>query len=501
MRWRKKFEVLTVKFARKLGLAAISLAMMAALTLPAAGQLLHKKKQAVPEAPKSNSLAPDKVLYDHALDAIKHGKYEVARLQLQALLNTYPESEYLAKAKLAIGDSYFKEGGAGNLNMATDEYKSFITFFPFLPEAAYAQMQIAMVHYRRMDRSDRDHTEAQLAEQEFQTFLQKYPDSPLVASSTQHLREIQEALADSDYRIASFYYTRKSYRAAAGRLAELVDRYPLYSKSDQALMMLGDLWVKAPTASKEDEALAAARRDLAIRLYSRIVMEYPLSPLVPRAKERLSEMGAPIPQPDAAQLARMQQERQTPRDRPGVLSKVTGIVHSGPDLSAAARFGEPNMSPPDENAGDILKTSGPGMKITGTAGEASAAANAAGQDSSGSATRQITSLDGSTVIVPPTAGTTGDSSSTSGTPAAQPATSSGAPVPVGTASSPNTGGGGSTATPSSDSTTPPCPANTKKGVTTMTNKDGKPVPCTPAAKESSSKKKSGVKKIIPWGGN
>ena len=122
-----------------------------------------------------------------------------------------------------------------------DEYKSFITFFPFLPEAAYAQMQIAMVHYRRMDRSDRDHTEAQLAEQEFQTFLQKYPDSPLVDGSKQHLREIQEALADSDFRISEFYYTRKSYRAAASRLAELVDRYPLYSKSDQALFMLGSL--------------------------------------------------------------------------------------------------------------------------------------------------------------------------------------------------------------------------------------------------------------------
>src|SRR3984885_7869523 len=178
-------------------------------------------------------------------------------------MNTGHDSAYLAQAKLAIGDSYFKEGGAGNLNLATDEYKSFITFFPFMPEAAYAQMQIAMVHYRRMDRSDRDHTEAQLAEQEFQTFLQKYPDSPLVAQSTQHLREIQEALADSDFRVAAFYDSKKSYRAAASRLAELVDRYPLYSKADQALWMLGGIWERSPSATKEDERLAAARRQVA----------------------------------------------------------------------------------------------------------------------------------------------------------------------------------------------------------------------------------------------
>ena len=318
--WRKKFEVYLVKFARTLGLAAISLAMAATFAPPASGQLLHKKKTTIDPPPKSN-LAPDKVLYDRAQDAIKHGRYEVARLQLQALLNTYPDSEYLAQAKLAIGDSYFKEGGAGNLNLATDEYKSFITFFPFLPEAAYAQMQIAMVHYRRMDRSDRDHTEAQLAEQEFQTFLQKYPDSPLVAQSTQRLREIQEALADSDFRIASFYYTRKSYRASASRLGELVERYPLYSNTDQALLMLGSIWERAPVASKEDEALSAARRELAVRIYQKIVTDYPLSPEVPRAKERLKALGAPIPQPDAAALARMQQERTTPRDHNGVVTK------------------------------------------------------------------------------------------------------------------------------------------------------------------------------------
>lgn len=493
-----------MKFARTLGLAAISLAMAAAFALPASGQLLHKKKTTIDPPPKSN-LAPDKVLYDRARDAIKHGRYEVARLQLQALLNTYPDSEYLAQAKLAIGDSYFKEGGAGNLNLATDEYKSFITFFPFLPEAAYAQMQIAMVHYRRMDRSDRDHTEAQLAEQEFQTFLQKYPDSPLVAQSTQRLREIQEALADSDFRIASFYYTRKSYRASASRLGELVERYPLYSNADQALLMLGSIWERAPVASKEDEALAAARRELAIRIYQKIVTDYPLSAQVPHAKERLTALGAPIPQPDAAALARMQQERTTPRDHSGVVTKVTGIVHNGPNLSAAARFGDPNMSPPDENGGDPLKKNGPGMKLTGTATDGAAT-------SDGSGTRQITSLDGSTVIVPNTTPpAAGDSSSSTGTP---PATANGAPTTTGTATTPgattssssrndsssNSGGSGSSATPAAP-VAPTCPANAKKGATTMKDKDGKEVPCTPAGKESSSKKKTGIKKIVPWGGN
>ena len=46
------------------------------------------------------------------MNDIKHGRHEVGRLGLQTLINTYPDSEYLAKAKLAIADSYFKEGGS-----------------------------------------------------------------------------------------------------------------------------------------------------------------------------------------------------------------------------------------------------------------------------------------------------------------------------------------------------------------------------------------------------
>ena len=58
-----------------------------------------------------NSKQPDKVLFDRALDALKHNKFEVARLSLQTLINTYPDSEYIARAKLGVADSWYAEGG------------------------------------------------------------------------------------------------------------------------------------------------------------------------------------------------------------------------------------------------------------------------------------------------------------------------------------------------------------------------------------------------------
>src|SRR6266852_6162338 len=216
--------------------------LFSSVSAEAQNKIFKKKKKEAPAA-TDNSVAPDKVLYDRALVDIKKGRHEVGRLNLQTMINTYPDSEYLAKANLAIADSYYKEGGTANTTQAVQAYEDFYVFFPMLPEAAYAKLQVAIAHFRQMEKPDRDRTQAREAEDAFQTFLQKYPNDPLAAKAEQHLREVQEVLAEGDFRIGYFYYYGKGdKRAAASRLAAMVNRYPLYSKADRALWMLGSIW-------------------------------------------------------------------------------------------------------------------------------------------------------------------------------------------------------------------------------------------------------------------
>src|SRR5574340_749154 len=99
---------------------------------------------------------PDKVLFDKAVKDLERNRFEVARLTLQTLINTYDTSEYLAKAKLAIADSWFREGGAHGLAQAEAEYKDFILFYPTMEESAEAQEKICSIHFRQMEKSDRD---------------------------------------------------------------------------------------------------------------------------------------------------------------------------------------------------------------------------------------------------------------------------------------------------------------------------------------------------------
>src|SRR5438067_1972611 len=120
---------------------------------------------------------PDKVLFDAAVNDIEHSRFERARLTLQTLMNTYDTSEYLAKAKLAIADSWFREGGAHGLAQAEAEFKDFILFYPTMEEAAEAQSKICKMQYQQMEKSDRDSVHALRAEDECRNVLVQFPNS------------------------------------------------------------------------------------------------------------------------------------------------------------------------------------------------------------------------------------------------------------------------------------------------------------------------------------
>src|SRR6202008_4837952 len=185
------------------------------------------------------SKQPDKVLFDRAMDAMKHNRFDVARMTLQTLINTYPDSEFIARAKLAVGDSWYAEGGTAALAQAEQEYSDFKIFFPNMPEAAEAQLKIANIHYQQMEKADRDFTHAKRAEDEYRNLILQFPDSKLVPEAKRRLLEVQEVLADREFGIGRFYYLRESYAASIARLQTLVEKYPLYSRADEALYLLG----------------------------------------------------------------------------------------------------------------------------------------------------------------------------------------------------------------------------------------------------------------------
>ncbi len=302
-------------------IAATSVAILSVLGQVGCGLAHRHTANANLPGPVAAADQPDKILYQRAVTEIQHGRYDVGRLTLQTLLNTYPDSEFLAKAKLAIADSYYNEGGVAGLTQSESEYKDFITFFPTAPEAPQAQLRVGMAHFRLMGKPDRDRTEARLAEVEFKEFLLKYPDSKLMPRAKARLREIQEVLGESNYRIAEYYYLKQANRAARSRFQEIADNYPNYSKADSALWYLGQTYERLKQPKE------------AATYYSALITDHPLSTDVPSAKARLTALHQPIPRPTRAMIARAQADA-SHQHRQTFMSKVTGVLGSSPDVSA-----------------------------------------------------------------------------------------------------------------------------------------------------------------------
>jgi len=296
------------------------------------------------------SKQPDKVLFDRAMDAMKHNRFDVARITLQTLINTYPDSEFIARAKLAVADSWYAEGGSTALQQAEIEYKDFKTFFPNMPEAAEAQLKVANIHYQEMEKPDRDYTHAMRAEEEYRALIQEYPDSKLVPQARQRLREVQEVLAEREFNIGRFYYLRQAYPAALARLRTLVDRYPLYSGADQALYLLGQGYeAEIEMIRKNPRGNEVARGKMieeltkeAAAAYGRIITRYPAMDRAVDAKARLEALHQPVPRPTRKALEENQKE-QASRQQPAMMSSMLGGLEKHPDVSHAAHRGDPTM--------------------------------------------------------------------------------------------------------------------------------------------------------------
>jgi len=249
--------------------AAVVLLVLAALGACATGGA-RKPPTGTPE--------PDKFLFERGTEALTNKRWIVAREYFRQLVDSYPQSEYRADAKLGIGDTFLGEGSAESNVLAINEFREFLSFYPTNKRADYAQFKLGMAHYYQMRAPMRDQSETREAIRELQAFVDKFPTSPLAAEGRTHLREAKDRLASSDLGVGVQYFHLKWYPGAIGRLDPLVKSDPEFTNRDEAYFYLGESLVKL---NREAEALP---------YYERLVKEFEQSEYLERAQKRIAEL-------------------------------------------------------------------------------------------------------------------------------------------------------------------------------------------------------------------
>lgn len=254
----------------------------------------------------------DRELYEEAMAKLRKSRYDEARLMLNVVITSYPDSEYLPLAKLAIADSFYREGGSAALEQAIGGYKDFAQYFPTHPLNCEVKLKIAHAYMRQMNAFNRDASKARQAEFQLQATLQSCQNSPLKAEIEENLKQVQQVLGLHEIDIARFYFNnRQAYKSAEGRLADIVKNYPYFTYRDEALFLLGVSRIE----QEQPEEAAVAFADL--------VRNIPNSEYTPRAKEYLEKLGKPIPEPANDDPA---------PPRPGMMGKV-GLILGRNDLT------------------------------------------------------------------------------------------------------------------------------------------------------------------------
>jgi len=238
------------------------------------------------------------------------------------------------------------------------------------------------------------------------------------------------------------------------------------------------------------------RKDIAALYYGQIVRNYPKSSFAGDAKGKLTAFNVPVPQPDPKAVAWMTAEQNAPHPHESLMKRPMLLLKNGPtkELQVAAKTGTPNLQPEADNtsATDVLTGGGtPRLGGGGPGGSSGIVATV------GVGTKSPESTGGSAENVPGS----GDAN-TANPPAAAdpnaPATEGTAPAPAdppaadaanSSSSVTGTTPSAAAATPASDATQTADAAKTD-GAQSGTNTDD--------SKESSSKKKKGLRKIVPW---
>jgi outer membrane protein assembly factor BamD len=232
------------------------------------------KKKPVLEA----GAEPDKYLYEQATAALTKHRWLRAREYYRQIVDEYPQSRFRPDAKLGLGDAYLGDGSIESLILGGNEFREFLTFYPTHERAYYAQYKLALSHYEQMLAPQRDQTQTKEATKEFQTFVERFPNSPLINEGQAKLQDCLDRLSDADYQVGYHYYRAKWYPGAISRFREVLKANPTYTRRDALYYFLSDCYVRMGLAPE------------AAPLLDRLLKEFEKSEYLQRARRMLTDI-------------------------------------------------------------------------------------------------------------------------------------------------------------------------------------------------------------------
>jgi outer membrane protein assembly factor BamD len=200
----------------------------------------------------------------NAKKAIDAGNWDKAIKIYEALEARFPFGPESAQTQLDIAYAYYKNSDPESAIAAADR---FIKMNPRSPNVDYAYYLKGLVNYNRdigfvqrflpSDASQRDPGNARNAYDIFSELLRKYPNSKYAEDSKKRMIALKNNLAMHEVHVARYYMKRKAYVAAANRASYVVEKYQRTTAVPYALQIMQEAYTKLdmPELAKDAESV------------------------------------------------------------------------------------------------------------------------------------------------------------------------------------------------------------------------------------------------------
>lgn len=223
--------------------------------------------------------------FDLAEQLYANEKFERSISLYEQIYQRFPKTGEGELSYYRIGKSYFE---VEDYYMAGYYLGSFTTRFPFSPKAQEALFLSAMCSVKNSPESTLDPTDTELAINDLQLFVDRYPESILVDSCNYWIDELRFKLETKEYNSVKQYAKTEYYRAAVVSAESFLEKYPRSTYRNEISELLVEnsyLLAKNSIDSKKLERIEETSKR-----YSNFVAEFPNSPSIKRLKSKVEDL-------------------------------------------------------------------------------------------------------------------------------------------------------------------------------------------------------------------
>lgn len=185
-------------------------------------------------------------------EAMEAGNYKISKIYFKFVVDNFSSSPFAVEALINVATSAYLSGGWENLMEAKQRFSDFYSRYPQNENAEYALFMQGKISLKLKEKPDRDQVNTSAALSYFNRYLQLYPQGRYLEEVKEGIKECKRNLALHELAVANFYFKRRAYRGALGRLDNLIKTYPDFDQMEKVYFLYAKIYEKTQDFEKKE---------------------------------------------------------------------------------------------------------------------------------------------------------------------------------------------------------------------------------------------------------